>query len=239
MNELTEKKDARLNILDVGNYKNDINEVMMNHGFRSESSQFQFVLKQELYDYSLEDTFDGPEGPIYKIQFSPRKRAATYSGTLYIDSGDYAMIKTQFEYAEGKRGEHVNLKLLLGFKYAETVWKSTVIYSKQPDSYYMPRYMVQEQVREIYVNRPIKLVENRTKDKLELNIKTTQLIADKKELLFLDTREVTPTDFNAIQEQKQLPYEQLERYDASVWKDYPIMEPLEEMKKFKMVGEAQ
>jgi hypothetical protein len=239
MNELTKKNDTRLNTLDVGNYKNDINEVMMNHGFRSESSQFQFVLEQKLYDYSLEDTFDGPKGPIYKIRFSPRKRAAKYSGTLYVDSGDHALIKTQFEYAEGKRGEHVNLKLLLGFKYAETVWKSTVIYSKQSDSYYMPRYMVQEQLREIYVNRPIKLVENRTKDKLELNIKTTQLIADKKELLFLDAREVTPTDFNAIQEQKQLPYEQLERYDASVWKDYPIMEPLEEMKNFKMVGEVQ
>ncbi|MEH6682857.1 MAG: carboxypeptidase-like regulatory domain-containing protein [Sediminicola sp.] len=239
MKELVEKKDARTNTLDVGNYKSNINDVVRNHGFDQEHSRMQFVLEQELYEYTLEDTFDGPEGPIYKISFSPRKRAASYSGTLYVDGNDYALIKSQFEYAEGKRGEHLNLKLLLGFKFAETVWKSTLIYSKQSNGYYAPLYMVQEKVTEFYVNRPLKLVENRTKDKLELNIKTTQLIADKQELLFLGSKDISATEYNAITEKKEWPLEQLERYDASVWKAYPIMEPLEEMKRFKMAGENE
>ena len=59
-------------------------------------------------------------------------------------------------------------------------------------------------------------------------------IVQKQELMSLDYKPFDSTLFNEITEAKKVDYIELKQYDPSIWQDYTIMEPLEELKKFKV-----
>lgn len=59
-------------------------------------------------------------------------------------------------------------------------------------------------------------------------------VIQKYELMSLDFRTIEESTFNNISEEKNVNFIQLKQYDPTIWKDYTIMEPLEELKKFKV-----
>jgi hypothetical protein len=59
-------------------------------------------------------------------------------------------------------------------------------------------------------------------------------IVQKQELMSLDFKPFDDATFNQIKEAKKVEFIQLKQYDPLFWKDYTIMEPLEELKKFKV-----
>ena len=71
------------------------------------------ILNTDLYSYQFENTTVFNDDLVYIISYSPRKGKAKYTGKLYITDEDFAVIKLDFKYAKGKRGQKFNLKLLL------------------------------------------------------------------------------------------------------------------------------
>jgi hypothetical protein len=212
--------------------KQDIDYLVHSNNFFSEYSNFDFITTQDRYDYFLEEAWDTEDDRIYKVRFESKKRKGKYKGTMLINDSDFAVLKIDYTYADGKRGRNFNFKWLLGFKYTETGYQGTLTTRKANDGTYVTTYIKEEQEREIYVNRPIKLVENTTKHKMKLNVKTTQVLLQKTELFFISDAPLTDIDYIAISEKQYAPIEKLTEYNDTTWKNYEILEPLNEMKRY-------
>lgn len=199
-----------------------------------EDSRLTTILNSDLYDYSFENTtvFNGKL--VYIIRYNPRKSKAKFTGKLYITDEDFAVIKLDYQYAEGKRGQKVNLKFLLGVKYVENKKKGIILYEKNQDSIYQPKYLQEEQGSFFYVSRPLKFIENsKEKTKVGLEFKLEGQNVFKNEIFFINHNAINSAAYNDITIQEKVPYEELEAYNPSIWAKYNALEPLEEMKSFK------
>lgn len=203
------------------------------------SSLLDFVSDTTIYNYKIVDVTYMNGKAVYVIQFSPRKGRAKYTGNLYVVGEDYAIARIDYKFADGKKGESLNLKLLLGVKYAENVNTGTVIYRKNiATNYYYPYYINQEIGRYAYVHRPLKFIENGgDKDKIAFDFKLDGDIIEKNEVLNFANEAITEDHFTQIKENTTVEFIKLKQYDPSIWKNYTIMEPLEEMKLFRVKDE--
>src|SRR5690606_16531798 len=108
---------------------------------------------------------------VYIINFKPKKSRAKYTGKIYVSEADYGILKIDYAFAEGKTGEKLNLKLLLGVKYIENINKGSVIFRKNDEiNTYYPYYINKEISRYVYAHRPFKFIENGgDKDKVKFD----------------------------------------------------------------------
>ncbi|WP_299677743.1 hypothetical protein [uncultured Dokdonia sp.] len=230
--DMVGKQDSLADKIETKFSKKDIDYLVHSNNFFSQFSNFDFITTQNRYKYILEEVWDTEDDRIYKIRFEPKKRKGKYAGTILINDSDYAVLKINYTYADGKRGRNLNFKWLLGFKYTETGYQGTLTTRKTNDGTYVTSYIKEEQEREIYVNRPLKLVENKTKHKMKFNVKTTQVLLQKTELFFISDTPLTDTDYTTISEKQYVPIEKLTEYNDTTWKNYEILEPLNEMKHY-------
>src|SRR5690606_15058554 len=147
------------------------------------------VLNSRLYNYALDDVsyYDGQL--TYIISYQPRKGKAKYSGKLYIADDDYAITKVTYSYFENRHGSKVNLKFLLGVKYEENLSTGLVLYQKQSDSTYQPKYIKHESGSYFYLSRDLTLIQN-SKDRFKLSTDFTIEGSNrtKEELLITNTK---------------------------------------------------
>jgi hypothetical protein len=191
------------------------------------------VLNPRLYNYTLDDVsyYDGQL--TYIISYQPRKGKAKYSGKLFVTDGDYAITKVTYSYFENRHGSKVNLKFLLGVKYEENLSTGLVLYQKQSDSTYQPKYIKHESGSYFYLSRDLTLIQN-SKDRYKLSTDFTIEGSNrtKEELLITNTKPITLNDYNGITQQKKIPYQTLTKYDTTIWESEETLEPLQEMKVF-------
>lgn len=199
-----------------------------------DKTRLRSILNSELYEYKFKEitVFDGKI--VYEILYEPRKSKAKFTGKLYISDEDFAVIKLDYKYAKGKRGQKVNLKLLLGVKYVENIRIGTILYKKNTDNYYQPYYISEKMGSFFYVNRPLKLIENsREKNKIGLNFKIEGVGTYKNEIYIIQNSIIDDAKYNSINIKEEIPYQELKAYNPTIWAKYNALEPLEEMKKFK------
>ena len=171
---------------------------------------------------------------VYVIGFKPRKAKSKYSGKLFITDESYAVIKADYKFAKGKRGEKINLRLILGVKYVEDINMGTIIFEQHIDGFYSPKYVKEEEGHYFYVHRPIKFIENSTaKRKTGFDFLIEGSAKARSEFYVLKNTPLDKSSFDSYIEPKNFPYQKLDRYDPSIWKSHNAIEPLEEMKKFK------
>jgi hypothetical protein len=109
---------------------------------------------------------------LYVIRFEPKKSKSKFSGKMYINPNDFTITKIEYEFAEGKRGQNLNLKWLLGIKVSENINKTTLFYEKNEEDKVYLSYFKETKGSYAYVHRPIKFKENSpTKNKVKFDIK--------------------------------------------------------------------
>src|SRR5690606_27753862 len=95
---------------------------LMAYSSLAHSIDLDFVIKQELYEYTYEGLTQSQDNEwVYIIKFAPAKRKGKYMGTLYISEKDYAIVRADYTLGKGKTLGGVNLKLLLGVKQSENL----------------------------------------------------------------------------------------------------------------------
>ena len=117
----------------------------------------------------------------YAVSFAPNKSKSKFSGRILIDAQDYTVAKIEYSFADGKRGQNINLKWLLGLKVAENIKNVCVYYEKNMKNKVYLAYAKETLGSYAYVHRPIKFKEN-SKDnhkakfdiKIEVDIKSTK-----------------------------------------------------------------
>ncbi|MDG5491935.1 DUF5686 and carboxypeptidase regulatory-like domain-containing protein [Psychroserpens sp. SPM9] len=197
------------------------------------TSMLTKVLNTDNYEYSLKNASLLNDEMVYLIEFKPRRSRANFTGHLYITEDSYAILKIDYRYAKGKRGEKVNLRLILGIKYIENVNQGTIIYRKNDQNLYEPRYIKSESGEYFYLNRPLKFIENSAdRNKTAFNFKIEGNTVSREELLFSDISKLEPSDFDSFNEHKSVTFETLRKYDANVWTGKETLAPTTELKTF-------
>jgi hypothetical protein len=186
------------------------------------------------YDFLKATYFDG--NYIFAVRFAPKKRKARYAGTLYVDATTFAILKTDYQFARGREGEKVNLKLLLGIKYVENLDRGTVIFRKSENGFYLPYYVQKEYGNYIYLHRDFTFIENSpSRKKVRFDFLLEGGVRQKQSLL------LTPQDPQDTPESlADLPMkvwvQKLDSYEPTIWQNTEIIAPLEEMKNFRVAN---
>lgn len=224
-NKLSSTKSNLTSIIDQNNF--------------IESDKLNFINKPELYNYAYDGKMYYNEDEfVYVLKFSPRKSSAKYIGKLYVSMTDYAVLRCDYNLVEGETVSGVNMKFILGIKMSENAGKGTIIYKKNPNNsgYYL-QYFSMETGRYLYIDRPLKLIEliHGEKDVAAFDIKIEGNIVNKTEFLNLSKSEITQDSYEKFKEQ-EFNYINLKRYDPKIWKDFITIEPLEEIKQFRVIN---
>jgi len=213
--------------------RNMVQNMINSHGFSS-NTILNFITDTRKYKYEIKDiTFIGSE-MVYVISYAPKRGSADFEGTFYVSNETFAILKADYKFAKGRIGEKFNLKLVLGVKYIEQNKKGFVIYKKHEDGFYYPNYMTDQLDRYFYVDRPIKFKDNNSSEKVAFDFKIEGVFKEKNEILIMDKKDVLPSEYNATVEKRKIEYETLSAFDPNYWKDYNVLEPLKEMREFKV-----
>lgn len=217
--------------------KSMVYHVLRNKTAFTANNDLDFVKQTKYYTYTFEGVSFLDDEMVYIIGFKPKKGKAKFQGKLYISETDFAIVRADYELAEGKRLSGVNLKLILGVKVFEDHSKGTFLYRKNPETekYYL-QYASIEEGQYFYLHRPIKFIELADKDRevVAFDIKVEGNSFDKTEFLNISSEKITEAELEAIKE-KDFEYQKLRKYDPSIWKDYNAIEPVEEMKRFQVM----
>ena len=218
----------------VASLKGKVSEVLSVAGLEEGGRLFEFLDGESYrYDFLKPTYFDG--NYVYAVGFRPGKRRSKFSGTLYIDATTYAVLKAEYRYAEGRRGEKVNLRLLLGVKYLENRDRGTVVFRRGETGKYHPYYIHKEYGNYVYIHRNFKFIENSpSRKKVKFDFLMEGGVRAKGSLLL---RPVSPdaTGILAATPEK-VKIRKLERYQPTIWQDTEVIAPLEEMLNFKVTN---
>jgi hypothetical protein len=200
-----------------------------------ESSFLDKILNTDSYRFALVGASYFQGNSIYVVSFRPKRARAKFTGTLYVSANDYAILKTDYSYSEGKEGQKFNMKLLLGIKYIENIHQGTIIYKARQDGKYHPFYIKKEHGNYVYLHRPLKFIENNNgRNKVIFDFTIEGRAREKKELLILSINSLNQEEFVRFKEKDTIPYTLLKQFEPSIWQNNQIIEPLEEMKNFKV-----
>ncbi len=216
--DLSEKTFSNLQV------NNDMNTSISQFDVLDINSTTNF-LNPQLYTHQLVEIayFNGIK--TFVISFSPRKSKAKFSGNLYINATDFAIQKLSYAYAKGKRGQHLNLKLLFGVKFSEDVKKGMILYKKNVFGKYIIQYAKEETGTSFYVNRSFKFIGNsseRTKIKFSAKLEGSFLTTN--EMLISKTEIIDKTIFRSKQKATQIKYLTPKEYHSSLPKEILVFE---------------
>lgn len=202
-------------------------------------SSLDFIYEPKKYSYSLESASNFDNEIVYKLSFIPESRSAKYEGNLYINAQDFSIMKMEYKIVEGKDGSKMNLKLLLGVKFVEQEANYLITYKKDSVSNkYRPSLIKTHSQTYVYLNRPMKFTQNKIdededKKMLKFNIMVETISKSDQELFFLDLEPIVATTFEQFEQPENYEIQYLKAYDASLWKDYNIIAPINALKEYQ------
>jgi hypothetical protein len=204
--------------------------------FFHDDSKIDVLKKSNRYRFSL-DNYTFIEGvPVYKISFSPKGKK-DFKGTLYVNTEDFAVVRLDFDNVRP-----IKKFSLLGITYRHTVLKGKMLFGKDGDKGYSPRYIELENGTFFGLERPLKVIEKnkhvngRRKQNelsLELDIKINNLV--KYEWVIFESEVIAKNEFDNTVENKKVKATYMSQYDPEFWKEYTIMEPNAAIRSFKVI----
>jgi hypothetical protein len=217
---------------EIRDLKNDAH-YMLSDARPYSRSLLRNILNSDNYFYELQNVTFYNNEMVYAIHFKPKKSKGKYTGKLYVADDSYGVLKADYSFSKGKRGDKLNLRLILGVKYVEKISSGTLIFKKNENNWFEPRYIRREEGHYFYVHRPLKFIENTlNKNKTYFDFKIEGVARQKEELLLTNTSSLSNTEFNTIKELKKVPYQKLRKYDAKVWGSSETLAPTEELNTF-------
>ncbi|TNJ44553.1 hypothetical protein KFZ70_00800 [Tamlana fucoidanivorans] len=221
--------------------KNEYKTASLNKKLRSFLKRAQYydnsflfkLLDFEYYNFKYQNmTYDNNE-LTYIIHFTPKKSKAKYTGKIYVNQNTYAITRLDYAFYKNRHGDKLNLKFLLGIKFNENMSEGTLLFKKDSNNMYHPKYLKRTNGSYFYVNRDVKFIENtHAKKKVNFSFKLEGDARNKEELLFISSNELTLDDFNSIKQDSIVTFSVLSTFDKTLWEKEETLEPSTEMKTF-------
>lgn len=202
----------------------------------NEDSKIDILEKSNRYKFTL-DNYTVINGmTVYILPFTP-KGGKEFKGTMYVNTQDFAIVRLDFQNVKpiSKFG-------LLGITYRNNVYKGKMLFGKDDNGTYSPRFLELIDGSYMGLDRPLKVIEKNKNVKgrrkqnelsLQLDIQGNQLL--KYELVVFESENISQPAYDQVEEKKVVKATYLSQYDPNFWKDYTIIEPNEAIESFKVV----
>ncbi|MFK5982853.1 MAG: carboxypeptidase-like regulatory domain-containing protein [Flavobacteriaceae bacterium] len=204
--------------------------------FFQEDTKIDVLDKSSRYNFVLENytVIDGMT--VYILPFTP-KGSKDFKGTLYVNTQDFAIVRMDFQNVRS-----IQKFGLLGITYRNDVYRGKMLFGKDKNGAYSPKYLELEDGSYMGLDRPLKVIEKNKNVKgkrkqnelsLALDIRMNQVI--KYELVVFESETISNSDYENITENTEVIASYLSQYDPTFWQEYSIMEPNEAIENFKVV----
>jgi hypothetical protein len=201
------------------------------------NEDLDFLTEFKRYTYTLEGYSTFNDETIYVIDFQPKKSSANYYGKIYVNASDFAVVKLEYNLVDGKNLHNVNLKLLLGVKMREDREKVAATFSKNEAGHYAANFVKKQSATYAYISRSLKFTKNKVDKKEETRMLKMDVMVEidqlnTEELFIFDKKGISNDEFNGVAETAEYNLNYISKYDASVWKDYNVLAPVEAIKNY-------
>ncbi len=169
--------------------------------FFQEDSKIDVLDNSSRYNFTL-DNYTVINGmAVYILQFTP-KGGKDFKGTMYVNTQDFAIVRLDFENVKP-----LSSFALLGITYRNNIYKGKMLFDKDENGSYSPRFLELLDGSYMGLDRPLKIIEKNKNVKgrrkqnelsLKLDIQGNQL--QKKELVVFESENITQSSFDLIEE---------------------------------------
>jgi hypothetical protein len=218
----------------LSNYAGSV-KYKLKYSTLDDKDQWEFLHETARYDYSLAGgtNFNGEE--VYILDFTPG-RNGLYTGRMYISTTTYALIRADYEYAQGKTGRDIQL---LGIGYTENQFSGSIYFEKINDTYLLKYFSVKSGAR-VSVERNVELSKKKKRflfDKelmqLDLGLDITANTENLTEYFVLEDKKIDTNQFIEFKQPENVNIIFVDQFDDALWSGYPIIEPTKQMKEYK------
>ncbi len=124
---------------------------------------------------------------------------------------------------------------MLGIKYVENLSRGTVIFKREESGFYKPYFVQKEYGNYIYLHRNLKFIENsRQKKKVRFDFLMEGGVRQRESILMSPAGPAESESLISYKEPKKVRLRKIDQYEPGIWGDTQIIEPLEEMKNFRV-----
>ncbi|MDN6280547.1 MAG: carboxypeptidase-like regulatory domain-containing protein [Psychroflexus sp.] len=189
------------------------------------------------YQFEITDVTSFNGEIVYIISFEPDRNRAKYKGKLYMTAENYSIVRFERQLIEGKSDAKLNLKFLFGVKYDSYKKDLELMFFKNANGKYYPKYINMTEGQYFYVDRKFVFKENednrRERLKFKLNILAEVDNYTTNEFFVVSQQEIDENKFDSIEESDGIIIDEYKRYSPDIWKDYNVIEATEKLKNYK------
>lgn len=214
--------------------KTYVSDLLKNYS-RPKSKNWEFINKPGKYYYTKEDIAVFGDDIVYSIAFKPR-RGGLFEGTMYISTTTFAVLKLDFAFAPGKRSERFQA---FGFGHSMNFKQGHVIFEKGQDGYFV-KYIYAKQHETASINRKFsvkkkqkRFLKDKNLNEIQLEAKINFNMKSNWELLVLNRKKITQSDFKNAKEPVIMKFKREFAYNPAKWKNRTVIAPTTELKKYK------
>ncbi|MFB6341906.1 carboxypeptidase-like regulatory domain-containing protein [Saccharicrinis sp. FJH62] len=194
----------------------------------SDKDLWQFLYEPGKYKFKLEGGTIINDEYVYIISFTPKNRGL-YKGRMYITSDTYALLRADYEYAPDKTGKSIQL---LGVGYTENMFKASIYFEKNGDSYRLKQFSKQSDIH-VTINRPLAFIKKRDRklfDKTLEDIKSDLTIEftenEAFEFFVIDERNISEEDYRDMKQDIYYNVNYTDSVNSGSWSDFAKIVPV-------------
>ena len=221
------------NSIETKRYKRII-ENRLSYSSLDNKDYWEFLHKTSKYDYEFAGGTKVNGEEVFIIDFTP-KSGGLYQGRLYISMNSYALIRADYNYAEGKIGKDIDL---FGVAYKENYFSGSIYFEKEKDNYVL-KYFTYKLGNYVGVERKVSLIKKRKRFLLDKKLKEIKVglnfqVSNQEsiEVLFLSNEQINYQQFLDFEQPKEMEIIYVDQFDENLWKGFPIIEPTKRMRAY-------
>lgn len=204
----------------------------------SNEDQWDFLYNTKNYNFIILGGTVIEDEQVYIIEFVP-KRSGIYEGRIYVSISTNALIRADYQYAEGKTGTNFNL---LGIGYTQNYFRGSIFFTKYKDNYTL-KYLSYQSKFNVKIKRKFSLIKKEKRKFLNKKLNEIKLAVDlfqkenqSIELLVLENNDLGINEFDQVKVNKVKKL-YVDGFDEKHWKGENIITPTQQMKEYKKQDE--
>jgi hypothetical protein len=219
------------------NYRNNTLNNLLKNLYINEDAEVDILNKSNKYEFVKTGYVELEDAIAFVLEFKPKGKAK-YKGKLYINTEDFAIVRSEIFGARKIFDKKMNM---LGINANELTYKSTVIFTKEIDKKYHVKYIKREATQEVGIDRPIKIIEKnknvsgrKTQNKLSFQMTISIHNYDKKEVVFNHIESDSKSSFESFEPKANFTTGRFNSYNKKFWQGYNIITPEKAIQELKI-----
>ncbi|NQU32334.1 MAG: carboxypeptidase-like regulatory domain-containing protein [Bacteroidetes bacterium] len=207
----------------------------LKYSLLNDKREWEFLYNTGRYNYTLAGGTRVNGEDVYIIDFVP-KNGGEFVGRMYISRETFALIRADYNYAEGKTGRDFQL---LGIGYTENTFSGSIYFEKKDDKYRL-KYFSKKAGSYATIDRDIALLKKRERflfdkklNEIKVGVDMALISESSIEMLILDEEEIPHERFISFEQDKFMDIIYVDQFDDNLWKGFSIIEPTHQMKEYK------